>query len=225
MLCSVRSRYLFAIGLGECLAFAVDARGVREGYPTPSTLGLTRPVLRLLTGLSPCVALRSRRLQKTGRGVSVSPNSTFPVRDSVWAVSRLLAVTDDIAVLLSVPAPTEMFQFGAFPIALWQLRWGFPFGDPQFFVSMRLPEAYRSLARPSSASEPSYPPVGIVAIRYGRYEPELTASSPVSVWIARTYGVITLAVVCSEAFNPSHLRSHEVVHRSSSDQLLPPLPT
>lgn len=117
VLCSVRSRYLFAIGLEECLAFAVDARVVLEGYPTPGTLGLTRTVLTHLTGLSPCIALCSKRLQMSGRVVSVSPNTTLLVRASVWAVSGSLAVTSDIAVLLSVPAPTEMFQFGAFPIA------------------------------------------------------------------------------------------------------------
>lgn len=57
-----------------------------------------------------------------------------------------------------------MFQFGAFLIAHWQLLWGFPFGHPQFFASMQLPEAYRSLARPSSALEPSNPSAGIVAV-------------------------------------------------------------
>ena len=39
VLCSVRSRYLFAIGLEECLVFPVDAWDVHEGYPTPTTLG------------------------------------------------------------------------------------------------------------------------------------------------------------------------------------------
>ncbi len=39
VLFSVRSRYLFAIGLEECLVFPVDAWGVHEGYPTPATQG------------------------------------------------------------------------------------------------------------------------------------------------------------------------------------------
>ena len=38
------------------------------------------------------------------------------------------------------------------------------FGDPRIIDSMRLPEAYRSLARPSSAPEPSHPPCGVTAI-------------------------------------------------------------
>ena len=97
MLFSVRSRYLFAIGLEECLVFAVDAREILEGYPTPDTLVLTRLILVSDTGLSPCIALRSRRFLGEVRVVSVSPYTTCPVRDSVWTVSRLLAVTDDIA--------------------------------------------------------------------------------------------------------------------------------
>ncbi len=75
---SVRSRYLFAIGLEECLVFAVDAREIHEGYPTPATLELTRPVLLFDTGLSPCIALRSRRLFEEVLGVRVSPNTTLP---------------------------------------------------------------------------------------------------------------------------------------------------
>ena len=45
VLFSVRSRYLFAIGLEECLAFPGDAWGVHEGYPTLATLELTPVVL------------------------------------------------------------------------------------------------------------------------------------------------------------------------------------
>ncbi len=52
---------------------------------------------------------------------------------------------------------------------------------------MQLPGAYRSLARPSSALEPSYSPDGTVAILSGiRHEPD--GMSSVGVWIARTHG-------------------------------------
>ena len=98
VLFSVRSRYLFAIGLEECLVFPVDAWDLHKGYPTPATLELTHIVLICLTGLSPCIALRSRRLQTDGRMMRVSPDTTCPVRDSVWTVSRSLAVSNDIAV-------------------------------------------------------------------------------------------------------------------------------
>ena len=88
-----------------------------EGYPTPATLDLTHNVLASDTGLSPCITLRSRRLLGNVLLMSVSPYTTLPVRASVWTGSRSLAVTDDIAVLLSFPADTKMFQFSAFPIA------------------------------------------------------------------------------------------------------------
>lgn len=78
VLFSVRSRYLFAIGLEECLAFAVDARDIHEGYPTPDTLVLAHTLLNHGTGLSPCFVLRSRRLLVIGRVLNASPNTTFP---------------------------------------------------------------------------------------------------------------------------------------------------
>ena len=73
VLFSVRSRYLFAIGLEECLALAVDACQIHEGFPTPATPGLTHVVLIFTTGLSPCLTLRSRRLREDDRTMRVSP--------------------------------------------------------------------------------------------------------------------------------------------------------
>ena len=97
VLFSVRSRYLFAIGLEECLVFAVDARDLHEGYPTPDTLELTRSVVADSTGLSPCLVLCSKRLRVDVREVIVSPNTTLPVKASVWTSSRSFAITNDIA--------------------------------------------------------------------------------------------------------------------------------
>ena len=62
VLCSVRSHYLCTIGLEECLAFAVDACEIREGFPTPATLELTHSVLVSITGLSPCITPCSKGL-------------------------------------------------------------------------------------------------------------------------------------------------------------------
>ena len=78
VLFSVRSRYLFAIGLEECLVFPGHAWGVHEGYPTPATLELTRIVLASDTGLSPCIVLRSRRFLGRVLTMRVSPNTTYP---------------------------------------------------------------------------------------------------------------------------------------------------
>ena len=40
-----------------------------------------------------------------------------------------------------------------------------PFGDPRINACMRLPGAFRSLPRPSSAPEPRHPPAGVVGSR------------------------------------------------------------
>ena len=102
VLFSVRSRYLFAIGLRTYVVLTDDVCRIGEEFPIPATLELTHGLLRPDTGLSPCIALRSRRLLETVRPMGVSPNTTLP-RDlsvtgaSVWTGSRSLAVTDDIA--------------------------------------------------------------------------------------------------------------------------------
>jgi hypothetical protein len=63
------------------------------------------------------------------------------------------------SLLVSLPPPTEMFPFGGFPLpcrsiagALRPSRWEVPLGYPRIEGYLRLPEAYRSLLRPSSAS-------------------------------------------------------------------------
>jgi hypothetical protein len=63
--------------------------------------------------------------------------------------------------LISFPPLTKMLQFGGFPTLTGHT--GLPvlevlFGHPRIKGSLRLHEAYRSLARPSSAPEPSHSP-------------------------------------------------------------------
>ena len=74
----------------------------------------------------------------------------LPVRSPLLRESRLI----------SFPRPTEMFQFGRCPPhGLWIQPWVTghyasrvaPFGDPRIYACLRLPEAYRSFPRPSSA--------------------------------------------------------------------------
>ncbi len=89
-------------------------------------------------------------------------NTTCPLRDSVWTLSFSIAFTHDISFDFSsspywdvsirgVPNP-----YGSLPkkqeVLLGYLR---------IIGSMRLPGAYRSLARPSSALEPSHPLTGL----------------------------------------------------------------
>ena len=123
VLFSVRSRYLFAIGLRTYVVLTDDVCRIHEEFPIPVTLELTHGLLLPDTGLSPCITLRSRRLLETVRPMGVSPNTTLPgwslsvpprLRFGLRRVhSRLLTTSHS----LSLPAPTEMFQSGAFPIA------------------------------------------------------------------------------------------------------------
>ena len=215
ILFSVRSRYLFAIGLEECLAFPVDARDVHEEYPIPASLELTHVVLRSDTGLSPCIALRFRRLLGTGRTLMVSP-APHVLADSVWAGPRSLAVTNGIAVCVLFLLLLRCFNSERSPLREAIAR-GFPFGDPQFFPSMQVPEAYRSLARPSSALEPSHSPAGTVASLM-----DVTLVTRITVGssgrLDRTYIRCHHALVDASAFDPSHPRLRGMVHRSCVTQ-------
>ena len=90
---------------------------------------------------------------------------------SVWPLPVSVAPTPGIAMLLSFPPLTKMFQFRGFPLpqagrnqpygSAGRSPQEVPFGNPGFHGSMRLPRAFRSLARPSSAREPSHPPPGL----------------------------------------------------------------
>ena len=77
VLFSVRSHYLFAIGLRSYLVLADDACHLPEEFPIPGTLDLTHRVLHDDTGLSPCIELRSRRLLVEFPRMRVSPNTTL----------------------------------------------------------------------------------------------------------------------------------------------------
>jgi hypothetical protein len=116
ILCSVRSRYLFTIGLESYLALADRCLPNSQGISNPCYSGASAR----LTGLQYGAFTLSRApFQGTSRRRSDAEsqsNTTSVVRPSVWAVPRSPAVTDDIT-LFSFPAGTEMFQFPAFPIA------------------------------------------------------------------------------------------------------------
>jgi hypothetical protein len=75
----------------------------------------------------------------------------------VWAAPFSLATTKGI---LSFPLGTEMFQFPRFPSPVLCVQTGdavgsqrrvSPFGYPRIIACTRLPEAFRSVPRPSSA--------------------------------------------------------------------------
>ena len=94
------SRYLYAIGLSTCLRLGVDASRLPAPYPRSGTLDAVSSFSRLLTGLSPCVALHSRSVQLRERRLKDSPItphlSHVSVRDSVCLVPCSVALTSGI---------------------------------------------------------------------------------------------------------------------------------
>ena len=110
------------------------------------------------------MALRSRRLQVLDLEVNrpalhISP--VFP-RGIRFALCRFRSPLITASRLISFPAGTKMFQFPACPfLTECSEEQEVPFGGPWIKGSLRLPRAYRCLARPSSAPEPSHPPDGV----------------------------------------------------------------
>jgi hypothetical protein len=141
----------------------VDDPRLPARIPTRGTQDTTRPSPRTRTGLSPSTVRRSRRLSlyfEVPDGGLITPHLPCGIRFELYRVrSPLLTISR----LISLPAPTEMFQFGAFPILNGSTPkcWDVPLGYLRFIDSLRLPGAYRSLARPSSALEPSHPMTGL----------------------------------------------------------------
>ena len=100
--------------------------------------------------------------QGVPRSVTPHPDTiSVPVR---FALSRVQSPLLAGSRLISCPLPTKMLQFGRFPLANASAMREVPFGHPRFRGSMRLPGAFRRLARPSSASEPSYSPTSLAAM-------------------------------------------------------------
>ena len=63
------------------------------------------------------IPIRIQLTNQSSKSMSKTPHlPQFTKRDSVCSTSVSLAVTNDIAILLSFPPPTKMFQFSGFPI-------------------------------------------------------------------------------------------------------------
>ena len=80
---------------------------------------------------------------------------------SVWPLPRSLATTGGISVDVfsspyldvSVQAVPHVHLFDSMHVTEVLLQWVSPFGNLRFNGYLRLPEAYRSLSRPSSAPD------------------------------------------------------------------------
>ena len=144
-------------------------------YPTHGTREETSPYGLAPTGLSPSLAPHSSglRLHPSGLyGLHPAPQSgttqlhiPLTFRQGVrFGLCRFRSPLLTASRLVSLPPLTEMFHFRGFPLppsGAPLTGQEFPFGHPRIKGSLRLPGAFRSLARPSSAPEPSHPPGGI----------------------------------------------------------------
>lgn len=158
-----RSRVVFRVGCW-CHPGSRGVSGPRySGYAqSPSPLSPT--------GLSPSTALRSRRLRVAGVGCASVQNSTSPgacragIRIALFRFRSPLLTESR---LISFPPLSRMLHSSGFPFLTERQPKlsGFQFGDPRIRVSLRLPVAFRSLARPSSAPEPSHPPDGVTVVK------------------------------------------------------------
>ena len=94
---------------------------------------------------------------------ALRPNRPYnpPVQAREFGLFRVRSPLLAESLLFSLPAGTEMVHFPALPSpALWiqtgirrhDPPWVSPFGHPRIKARLQLPEAYRSLLRPSSTS-------------------------------------------------------------------------
>ena len=91
----------------------------------------------------------------------VGPNPEDPERPSVWPPPRSLATTCGISVDVfsspyldvSVQAVPHVHLFCSMHVTGVLLQWVSPFGNLRIIGYLLLPEAYRSLSRPSSAPD------------------------------------------------------------------------
>ena len=121
-----------------------------SGYPLPA-LSFAYGTLTLCGRLSHAVLLDTS-------GHDVSPNPEDPERPSVWPPPRSLATTSGISVdVFSSPYLDVSVQavphIRLFDSSYVTLRWVSPFGNLRISAHLQLPEAYRSLSRPSSAPD------------------------------------------------------------------------
>ena len=86
--------------------------------------------------------------------------------DSVWAVPLSLAATNGISIDFSSSSYSDASLRTVRPPKPTKARESkreTSFGNPGIYGRMHLPQAYRSLPRPSSLIKPSHPPTGVFA--------------------------------------------------------------
>ena len=133
-----------------------------QGFTCPDLLGIPLGFFRIShTGLSPSLAVLSRTVPLSIR--NATSRSRNPSRHAGWF--RLFRVRSPLlteSLLISLPQGTEMFHFPwcrsealciQTPVTPHYRSRVTPFGNPRITVCLPLPEAYRSLPRPSSPTD------------------------------------------------------------------------
>ena len=157
MLFTFPSRYSYTIGLTGVFSLAGWARQIRAGLLVSRvTQDTTRLHLDSYTGLSPSMIELSRTFYSlfVCHGVVLQPLICIATHQ-VWALPRSLATTGGIICYFlflevlrcfsSLRSPPDQCQDNR-PSACWVV----PFGNLRIKGYLHLPEAYRSLSRPSS---------------------------------------------------------------------------
>ena len=157
MLFTFPSRYWYAIGLTGVFSLAGWARQIRAGLLVSRvTQDTTRPCLCSCTELSSSMVLLSRSFHSTFKyhGVVLQPRNCIATT-TVWALPRSLATTGGIISYFLFLEVLRCFSSLRSPPNLCQDNspsdyWVVPFGNPRIKGHLHLPQAYRSLSRPSS---------------------------------------------------------------------------
>ena len=157
MLFTFPSRYSYTIGLTGVFSLAGWARQIRAGLLVSRvTQDTTRPHLCSCTGLSPSVIELSRSFHSTFEYHNVVLQPQICVATQlVWALPRSLATTGGIISYFLFLEVLRCFSSLRLPLYLCtdnypSGNWVVPFGNPGIKGHLHLPQAYRSLSRPSS---------------------------------------------------------------------------
>ena len=147
---------LFAIGHRLVFRLGGWSPQLQPGFlvPRPTRVPQHPPTRVSHTGLSPSTVRRSRRVPLRFRARSSRPlNPGRVLPPPVWALPRSLAATRRISFdfsssgYLDVSVPRVGFPLG---MTRYHPRRVSPFGHPRINARLQLPEAFRSLPRPSS---------------------------------------------------------------------------
>ena len=127
----------------------------------------------MLTGLSPSTMWLSSQLWlKKNRDLiaASTPHISIMLPQLIrFGLCRFRSPLLTVSQLISFPLATQMFPFAEVHIPQREQKkpegfsYEVAFGNPRISGFMLLPEAYRSLTRPSSSSKPSHPPNSVSA--------------------------------------------------------------